>query len=46
MEGRPVDIDIDDGEEFIIPITGPAILEDPMKPRVKGFDIAKKQDRF
>jgi len=45
--GRPVDIDIDDDEHFLVADT-PAVLNDPAKPRVRGgvvpFD--KQRERF
>jgi|APSaa5957512535_1039671.scaffolds.fasta_scaffold681091_1 hypothetical protein len=36
--GRPVDIDIDDDEHFLVK-DEPAVLNDPSKPRVKGSAI-------
>jgi hypothetical protein len=41
--GRPVEIDLQEDEEFVVPITN---IVDPSLPRVKGFDMGKVPDRF
>ena len=41
--GRPVEIDLQEDEEFVIPIVN---IIDPSLPRVKGFDLTKGPDRF
>ena len=44
--GRPVDISLEDDELFVVPITAPAVLIDPSKPRVRGISLQKQPDRF
>ena len=44
--GRPLPDSIDDDELFVVFDPTPAVLNDPMKPRVRGVSIEKQQERF
>lgn len=41
--GRPEEIDLQEDEEFVVPIVN---IKDPSMPRVKGFSLEKKPERF
>jgi hypothetical protein len=44
--GRPVEIDLDEGEVFVNTNLEPAIPNDPSRPRVRGVSLEKLPERF
>ena len=44
--GRPTGQNIDDDELFLVNDPTPAVLNDPMKPRIRGISLDKQQERF